>query len=236
MYRNRVLGLALISATLCGAPAFAAQQNNPPPPANSAAPANHDQAAALPANNNNEATAPANNTTAPAPAVQANNNANNNGPDGTLEKYDGGFRASKVVGATVFNSQGQNVGSVDDLLIGNDGKIDRAVISTGGGVLGIGSKLVAVPFDQLKFQESVQNNGHGTLRNTEGPAPAANTANNNHPNRVAPMAATNNPVNTANNNNVAVNSDHPVYYSLVLPDATKDSLSKDQTFKYASTD
>jgi sporulation protein YlmC with PRC-barrel domain len=65
---------------------------------------------------------------------------------------DGQVRVSKVVGASVYNDQNQSVGSVDDLLMSdNDHKAATAVISVGG-FLGMGSKLVSVPFDQLKIQ------------------------------------------------------------------------------------
>jgi sporulation protein YlmC with PRC-barrel domain len=60
-------------------------------------------------------------------------------------------RVSKVVGASVYNDQNQSIGSVDDLLMGdNDHKAATVVLSVGG-FLGMGSKLVSVPFDQLKI-------------------------------------------------------------------------------------
>jgi sporulation protein YlmC with PRC-barrel domain len=62
-------------------------------------------------------------------------------------------RVSKVVGASVYNDQNQSIGSVDDVLMSDtDHKADTAVISVGG-FLGMGSKLVSVPFDQLKIQD-----------------------------------------------------------------------------------
>jgi sporulation protein YlmC with PRC-barrel domain len=62
-------------------------------------------------------------------------------------------RVSKVVGASVYNEQNQSVGSIDDILMSdNDHKADTVVISVGG-FLGMGSKLVSVPFDQLKIQD-----------------------------------------------------------------------------------
>ena len=61
-------------------------------------------------------------------------------------------RASKVVGASVYNDQNQSIGSIDDVLMGDSShKADTAVISVGG-FLGMGSKLVSVPFDQLKIE------------------------------------------------------------------------------------
>jgi sporulation protein YlmC with PRC-barrel domain len=59
-------------------------------------------------------------------------------------------RASKVVGASVYNDQNQTIGSIDDVLMSDSThKVNTAVISVGG-FLGMGSKLVSVPFDQLK--------------------------------------------------------------------------------------
>jgi sporulation protein YlmC with PRC-barrel domain len=63
---------------------------------------------------------------------------------------DGQVRMGKVVGASVYNDSNQSIGSVDDVLLGSNGKATSAVISVGG-FLGMGSKLVSVPFDQLKF-------------------------------------------------------------------------------------
>ena len=61
-------------------------------------------------------------------------------------------RASKVVGASVYNEQNQSIGSIDDVLMSDkDHKADMAVLSVGG-FLGIGSKLVSVPFDQLRIE------------------------------------------------------------------------------------
>ena len=49
-------------------------------------------------------------------------------------------RASKVVGASVYNDQNQSVGSIDDMLMGDrDHKAATVVISVGG-FLGMGSK------------------------------------------------------------------------------------------------
>jgi sporulation protein YlmC with PRC-barrel domain len=76
-------------------------------------------------------------------------------PATTAPKYftaDHQVRVSKVVGASVYNDQNQSVGSIDDLLMSdNDHKAATAVISVGG-FLGMGAKLVSVPFDQLKIE------------------------------------------------------------------------------------
>jgi sporulation protein YlmC with PRC-barrel domain len=61
-------------------------------------------------------------------------------------------RTSKLVGASVYNDQKQSIGSIDDVLMSaTDHKVATAVISVGG-FLGLGSKLVSVPFDQLQIE------------------------------------------------------------------------------------
>jgi sporulation protein YlmC with PRC-barrel domain len=62
---------------------------------------------------------------------------------------NGGMRTSKIVGSSVYNDQDQKIGSIDDLVIGPD-KTLSAVVSVGG-FLGMGSKMVEVPFDKLQF-------------------------------------------------------------------------------------
>lgn len=61
-----------------------------------------------------------------------------------------GRRASKVIGATVYNESNESIGEVDDIMIPASGGAPVAVISVGG-FLGIGSKLVAVPYDRLQM-------------------------------------------------------------------------------------
>jgi hypothetical protein len=61
----------------------------------------------------------------------------------------GDARASKVIGSSVYNDRDEKVGSIDDLLIGKDGKLN-AVLSVGG-FLGMGSKYVEVPYAELTF-------------------------------------------------------------------------------------
>jgi sporulation protein YlmC with PRC-barrel domain len=61
------------------------------------------------------------------------------------------FRSSKLNGMTVRNMEGEELGSINDLVIDvSSGKVTYAAMSVGG-VLGIGDKLLAVPFARLKF-------------------------------------------------------------------------------------
>lgn len=58
-------------------------------------------------------------------------------------------RASKIVGVSVYNDRNESIGSVDDLVLGANGT--PTVIVSVGGFLGIGAKLVAVPFQDLRW-------------------------------------------------------------------------------------
>lgn len=60
------------------------------------------------------------------------------------------WRGSKVIGSTVYGPDNASIGEVNDVLLGNDGKIRAAVIGVGG-FLGVGQKNVAIPFEQLKI-------------------------------------------------------------------------------------
>ena len=59
-----------------------------------------------------------------------------------------GFRASKVIGSSVVNEANDTVGKVDDIIIAENGKSPYVVLSVGG-FLGIGDKLVILPYEQL---------------------------------------------------------------------------------------
>jgi sporulation protein YlmC with PRC-barrel domain len=61
-------------------------------------------------------------------------------------------RVSKVVGASVYNDQNQSIGSIDDVLMRDDTHKNDMVVLSVGGFLGMGSKLVSVPFEQLKIE------------------------------------------------------------------------------------
>jgi sporulation protein YlmC with PRC-barrel domain len=60
------------------------------------------------------------------------------------------LRASKFIGQTVRNGKGEKIGTVDDLILNQGDRILYAVISVGG-FLGVGDRLVAVPFEELTF-------------------------------------------------------------------------------------
>jgi sporulation protein YlmC with PRC-barrel domain len=59
---------------------------------------------------------------------------------------------SDLIGATVKNPEGENLGSIRELVLDpQEAKIKDAVVAMGG-VLGIGSKLVAIPWKEVTPQ------------------------------------------------------------------------------------
>ena len=62
-----------------------------------------------------------------------------------------GYRASKVIGSSVLiNESNETIGKIDDLLVTRDGKEPYAVLSIGG-FLGMGTHMVVVRYDSLRF-------------------------------------------------------------------------------------
>jgi hypothetical protein len=60
-----------------------------------------------------------------------------------------GYRASKLRGTKVVNQKNESIGSLDDLIVGKD-RVLFAIIQAGG-FLGLGSHLIAVPYESLQI-------------------------------------------------------------------------------------
>jgi sporulation protein YlmC with PRC-barrel domain len=57
--------------------------------------------------------------------------------------------ASKLIGASVKSADGESLGKIDELVIDpHDARIKAAVVSVGG-ILGLGAKSVAIPWDRM---------------------------------------------------------------------------------------
>jgi len=63
-----------------------------------------------------------------------------------------GWRAGKIIDEAVKNARGEELGEVDDLIMSRNGKIKKVILSVGG-YLGIGNRLVPVPFKSLRVGE-----------------------------------------------------------------------------------
>jgi sporulation protein YlmC with PRC-barrel domain len=134
--------------------------------------------------------------------------------------FQGNWRASKVVGLSVYNDNNESLGSINDLLMDKDGNIKGVVLGVGG-FLGVGEHLVAVPFDKIKFvNEPVAYTGVAGGPNAPGTRPAPSTTTGAATTSTAPAAAT----------TVKAN---PWYPDHAVVSATKDQLKAMPEFKYA---
>lgn len=59
------------------------------------------------------------------------------------------LRVSELLGEELENADGDNLGEVDDLIIPRDGGALQAIVSVGG-FLGIGDRLINVPYEELR--------------------------------------------------------------------------------------
>ena len=60
------------------------------------------------------------------------------------------MRADKLIGTSVYNTEGEEVGSVQDIVFDKDGKIVGVVLKVGG-LLGIGGKSVGIKWDEVQI-------------------------------------------------------------------------------------
>jgi hypothetical protein len=62
----------------------------------------------------------------------------------------GEWRASKLVGVSVYNEANENIGDINDVILDRSGKVANVILGVGG-FLGMGEHYVAVAFDKLKW-------------------------------------------------------------------------------------
>jgi sporulation protein YlmC with PRC-barrel domain len=65
--------------------------------------------------------------------------------------------ASNMIGTTVYSNNNENVGDINDIIIGKDGRVQGVVIGVGG-FLGLGEKDVLIPLDRVQFSRDNNNN------------------------------------------------------------------------------
>ena len=96
-------------------------------------------------------TAPADSTT-----TAATTDAQGSGERYVAQQAEGELLANDVVGANVENSEGDSLGTINDVIITEDQGIKAVVIGVGG-FLGIGEKNVAVSYDDI--EQTTDENG-----------------------------------------------------------------------------
>lgn len=129
-----------------------------------------------------------------------------------------GWRASKLVGLSVYNNANESVGSINDILTDKNGKITAVVIGVGG-FLGVGEHLVAVPFEQVKFVDQ----------------PVASTTTSTAPARPAGSTTTTGAATTTTTTTApSASTTNPWYPDHAVFNATKDQLKAMPEFKYST--
>ena len=134
--------------------------------------------------------------------------------------YQGTWRASKLVGLSVYNDNNESLGSINDLLTDKSGNIKAVVIGVGG-FLGVGEHLVAVPMDKIKFvNEPVAYAGAGAPASGTATRPASTNTTTGTATTAAPAATASKP--------------NPWYPDHAVFSATKDQLKAMPEFKYST--
>ena len=67
------------------------------------------------------------------------------------------MRASKLIGTNVLNAANETVGSINEIVLGKDGRVAAVIIGVGG-FLGIGEREVAVNFNSIRKTRDKNNN------------------------------------------------------------------------------
>ena len=85
-----------------------------------------------------------------------------------VQKLSTGYRVSKIMGSHVLNDKGETIGTMDDLIFmraaekslvdrivdPNDDKISAYAVISVGGFLGLGTRLIAIPYGNLRVEEN----------------------------------------------------------------------------------
>lgn len=161
-------------------------------------------------------------TAAVAQTPNATTNNQMNAPAATTSSdasYHGDWRASKVIGLSVYNDSNDKLGSISELLFDKSGNIQAAVIGVGG-FLGVGQHDVVVDFSKLKFVDTPVPSSTSASTST---APAGNGMRTTTTTGAATSATA-----------TATTKTNPWYPDHAVFSATKDELKAMPDFKYST--
>jgi sporulation protein YlmC with PRC-barrel domain len=133
--------------------------------------------------------------------------------------YKGQWRLNKMIGLDVYNQSNEKVGDISELLVDQSGKIQAAILGVGG-FLGVGERLVAINFDQLKFVD--QPVEHKVTSTTQTPNTSTKNAN----------LSTQTTTGVATTPRPARTSDEQWYPDHAVVNITADQLKAMSQFKY----
>ena len=87
---------------------------------------------------------------AAAPKKETAASATGSGPKFLTVQNEKERLSSELIGAPVYGSNGESVGKIAHLIIDQDDKVTGAILSVGG-LMGLGTKSVAVPWQMIRF-------------------------------------------------------------------------------------
>ena len=73
--------------------------------------------------------------------------------DTTASGHTSAIRAKKVIGTTVYNSAGEKIGAIEDIVLDKLSNNIVFAVCGFGGFLGMGEKFHPVPWSALKYDE-----------------------------------------------------------------------------------
>ncbi|MFC7399830.1 PRC-barrel domain-containing protein [Chelatococcus sp. GCM10030263] len=85
------------------------------------------------------------------------------------------WRVTELDGLDVYDSNGEEVGEIEDALVDDSGRIGTVVIEIGG-VAGIGGRLIGVPFDKIQWNTSAVGSSDASTNMDANRAPPASPA------------------------------------------------------------
>ena len=95
---------------------------------------------------------------------------------GTVQmmKHNGGeWRASKLIGLSIYNPQNEKIGDINEIIVDPTGKVSGVVVGVGG-FLGMGEHDVLVNLEQIKFVNEPIRSVSITTTTANRPARVAN--------------------------------------------------------------
>lgn len=118
-------------------------------------------------------TTPPKSNTMPAPAqTQTAPNTPATAPSATAaattQQSANQWRGSQLIGLDVYNSADENIGDINDVILGKDGRIELVVVGVGGW-LGMGEHSVALPWEQVRFVDTPRKGDSANAEQGEKP-------------------------------------------------------------------
>lgn len=71
------------------------------------------------------------------------------------EQYQDGWTAEQLFGTPVYGVQGEDVGEIENIIVGSDGKIEKIIVEAGG-FADIGDVHLAVPWNEVEVSKGLE--------------------------------------------------------------------------------